>query len=52
MEFRTQEDKIYFEKQDPAHIDIIQYMESRLSKEVMIFQFIDGRGEIIAADAF
>jgi hypothetical protein len=42
--FDSDDDRAYFVKQDKAHQELIRFLEGKLDKGIMVFDFIDGEG--------
>jgi hypothetical protein len=43
--FDSDDDRAYFVKQDEAHRELIKFLEGKLDKGIMVFDFIDGQAE-------
>ena len=43
--FDSDDDQAYFVKQDEAHQDLINFLEGKLDKGIMVFDFIDGEAD-------
>jgi hypothetical protein len=40
--FASDEDRLYFVKEDPAHKELIAFINDKLGKEIMVLDFVDG----------
>jgi hypothetical protein len=43
IEFDSDDDRAYFVKQDEAHQELIKFLDGKLDKGIMVFDFIDGQ---------
>ena len=43
--FDSDDDRAYFVKQDESHQDLINFLEGKLDKGIMVFDFIDGEAD-------
>jgi hypothetical protein len=43
MTFDSDDDRAYFVKEDEAHQELIKFLEGKLEKGIMVFDFIDGQ---------
>jgi hypothetical protein len=41
--FNSDDDRAYFVKQDEAHQELIKFLDGKLKKGIMVFDFIDGQ---------
>jgi hypothetical protein len=41
--FDSDDDRAYFVKQDEAHQELIKFLDGKLDKGIMVFDFIDGQ---------
>lgn len=47
--FRNDDDRLYFVKQDVTHKELVAFVDGKLGKEILVLDFVDGKGESINA---
>ena len=49
--FASDADRVYFVKHDPAHRELVEFVTGKLSKDILVLDFIDGLGAMVGSDA-
>ncbi|OJJ03948.1 hypothetical protein ASPVEDRAFT_763477 [Aspergillus versicolor CBS 583.65] len=51
IRFRTDDDRSYFVKEDPAHKELVGLVKDKLASDILVLDFIDGAVEHIPTTA-
>lgn len=48
--FASEEDRLYFVTQDPAHQELVAFVQGKLGCDILVLDFVDGEAHAVRAE--